>query len=102
MVGSSFNVCHCESHSFPVLVLVSIMHCDKIIKLSTFITLPLAHSLMVCQKCVHWRGTQKFLTYSSGKMDDVMSPHAARSRMANGLISQTTNIQYYFFLLLFE
>jgi hypothetical protein len=102
MAGSLFNVYYCESHSFPVLVLVSIMHCDEVIKQSSFIPLLFALSLMVCQQCDYYRGTQKSLTSSGGKMDDVMSPHAAQSGMANGLIRQTTNTHYYLFLLFFE
>ena len=97
MVGSLFNVYHCEYHSFSVQVFVSIMHCYKFIRQSSFIPLLLSLSLKVCQQCDHYRGTQKSLTYLGGKMDDVMSPHAAQSRMANGLIRQTTNTHYYYF-----
>lgn len=102
MVDSLFNVHHCESHSFPILVNVSIMRYDEVIKQSSFILLLLALTLMVCQQCDHLRGTQKSLTHQGGKTDDVMLPHAAQSEMGNGLIRQTTNTHYCFFLLLFE
>jgi len=96
MVGSLFNVYHCESHSFPVLVLVSIMHCDKVIKQSSFIPLLLALSLMVCQQCDHWRGTQKSLTLL-GWEDGWCYVTSCCTRMANGLIRQTTNTHNYYF-----
>jgi len=80
-----------------IVVLVSIMHWDKLVKQSSSMPLLLAFSLMVCQQCDHWRGTPKSVTYLGGKMDDVMSPHAAQSMKANGLIRQTTNTHYYYF-----